>query len=643
VGDFVTPPEEIDTKLLERPETTGLGGVALDPAVSVSVNLSAGTVMQDRYVVLRVLALGGNSTVYVVQDQRFSASQRLCAMKEILDPSPDPAVRQRNLDNFEREANLLASLSHPAIPKIYDYFNSGDRVYMVMESIDGKDLETILEQTGGPLPERDVIDWAIQLCEVLSYLHSRRPPVIFRDLKPANVMLTPAGRIVLVDFGIAKIFQGERKGTMVGTEGYSPPEQYKGMAEPRSDIYALGATMHHLLTASDPRHEVPFSFHERPLRKLNPTISPSLETVVQKALAYTPEERYSSAAEMRQALIQAGGGGTGLIGAAPTGTLLGSDARQLWNFTCEDEIRGSAVIADSLVLFGCYDHNLYALDIKSGSFVWKFAGEAGICATPALYKDSVIVGCEDNSVYSINIKTGKQNWVFRATGAMRSSPRIQGDTIYIGSDDRTLYALDARFGRRNWRYNAWKAIRSTPAVAAGMVYVGSDDGHLHCVDAQTGMNRWRISLNGPIISSPFVAEDLIIVGSTDNGIYALEALTGFQVWKLMTGGSVSSSPLVTGGRVYIGSADHYLYCVDIKTGKTSWRAKTGGPVTSSPRHFSGNIYVGSNDGHVYAFDARSGQERWKFRTGGPVTATPLIHEGIIYVGSTDNKFYALQG
>src|SRR6185436_20382882 len=159
-------------------------------------------------------------------------------------------------------------------------------------------------ETGGTLNEDLVAEWAIQLCDVLSYLHNHQPePIVFRDMKPSNVMLDNHSHIRLIDFGIARGFTAGQKGTMIGTEGYSPPEQYRGEAGPPGDIYALGATLHHLLTKQDPRLEPPFSFSERPIRKTNPGVSVELEAIISTALNYNPSERFPSAQAMKEALV----------------------------------------------------------------------------------------------------------------------------------------------------------------------------------------------------------------------------------------------------------------------------------------------------------------------------------------------------
>src|SRR6185503_12649572 len=159
-----------------------------------------------------------------------------------------------------------------------------------------------LNDTPGMLTEEQVIEWALQLCDVLAYLHDHKPePIIFRDMKPSNVMLDQHNRIRLIDFGIARPFQSGQKGTMIGTEGYSPPEQYRGEASPAGDIYALGATLHHILTRRDPRLEPPFSFAERQVRQINPKVTTDLEAIVMRALSYEPTDRYPSAGTMKEA------------------------------------------------------------------------------------------------------------------------------------------------------------------------------------------------------------------------------------------------------------------------------------------------------------------------------------------------------
>ncbi|MDY7042302.1 MAG: serine/threonine-protein kinase, partial [Chloroflexota bacterium] len=321
-----------------KPRTRPLGKQQKDD----DITLSKGTLLQGRYEIVRVLAVGGMSIVYQARDLRFSNVTKLCAIKEMVNSAPDPHLRDLAVQNFEREANILATLSHPSVPKIFDYFSEGTRSYLVMELVEGDDLETMLNQDPDFLTDQQVIEWAIQICDVLDYLHSYTPPIIYRDIKPPNLMLDKHGRVMLVDFGIAKVFQTGQKGTMIGTEGYSPPEQYRGAAEPRGDLYALGATMHHLLTKRDPRLEPPFSFHERPIRSCNPGVSAGLEAIVMRALEYDVERRFESADAMKQALLLLSSPAQGAGEMQPTVALATDNQaggiQPLWTFKCEDEV-----------------------------------------------------------------------------------------------------------------------------------------------------------------------------------------------------------------------------------------------------------------------------------------------------------------
>src|ERR1017187_7885841 len=266
--------------------------------------LEPGTVLQGRYAIERLLGGGGMGMVYLARDQRLA--NRPCAIKEMVDHFIDQAQRIEANEYFAREADTLAQLKHQAIAAITDRFELANRHYLVMEYVQGRNLEEELAARGEPLPEGLVIDIARQLCDVLAYLHGLEPPMIYRDMKPSNVMLTPKGRVVLVDFGIARLFKAARKGTMIGTLGFAPPEQYKGEIDPRSDIYSLAATMHYMLTARDPEKFPPFSFPK--LKELRPEVSNNLAAAIDSALSYGVEGRPQTVEAFRDMMLY----GTGI-------------------------------------------------------------------------------------------------------------------------------------------------------------------------------------------------------------------------------------------------------------------------------------------------------------------------------------------
>ncbi len=612
--------------------------------------LPIGAVLQKRYKVLNVLGIGGQSVVYQARDMKFPNVTKLCAVKEMVNAAPDKRLRDLAIRNFEREADVMAGLNHPTVTKIFDKFSEGNRSYLVMDFVDGKDLEAVLEETPGFLPEERVIRWAIDMCDVLAYLHGLEPdPIVFRDVKPSNIMLGSQDRIVLVDFGIARVFQPDQKGTMIGTEGYSPPEQYRGVAEPRGDIYALGATMHHLLTKRDPRLEPPFSFEERPVRSINPDVSEGLETIVMKALQYDMDKRFSSALEMKLVLMTLLEAQQTDISGIDLGTIALSRSSDrvlaVWYFTCEDEIRSSPIISNGVLYVGAYDHNLWALDAKSGKLIWKYATEGGIVATPCVHNNKVIIGSEDRVLYAVSTDMGRIVWSCPTNGRIRSSARVEFNIVFFGSDDGHLYAVRAQSGREVWKFQAMKEVRSSPAIDNEVVFIGSDDGHLYALNIQDGKRRWQFRIARGVMSSPLVFEGLIYVGGMDNSLYAIDVRYGSAAWRYRTGGRIISSPAVSPelGIVYIGSVDGSVYAVDADSGRLVWKFATEDQVISSPVVFAGVIYIGSRDGRLYALDAKSGDLRWKFETEGRIlsSSSPAVYEGMVYIGSTDRRIYAL--
>ncbi|HEU5369065.1 MAG TPA: protein kinase [Ktedonobacterales bacterium] len=266
--------------------------------------LTAGTELQHkRYRVEKAVAKGGMGAVYKAFDQHF---KRACAVKEMLDNFSNEEERDQSLQWFEREAHMLLDLHHAAIPKVFDFFAENGHNYLVMEFVDGKTLAEVLEQEGQPrgLPEARVRSWAAQMCSVLAYLHSQNPPVIFRDLKPSNIMVTSDDKVKLIDFGIARSFQGGRQATVIMTLGYAPPEQLEGKPVPKSDIYALGATLHRLLTRHEATNNKPSIFDFPTIRSLRPEISPAFDQIIGRALQKEPNARWTSAGEMEQAILR---------------------------------------------------------------------------------------------------------------------------------------------------------------------------------------------------------------------------------------------------------------------------------------------------------------------------------------------------
>jgi serine/threonine protein kinase len=320
--------------------------------------LLANTVLNGRYEIVRRIGGGGMGAVYLAKDRNLGDAPR--AVKEMVESHLDPAQHEKAIGDFKRESLLLTSLEHPSIPTIYDYFydETLGRFYLVMKYISGGDLASRTRAAiGGRLDEKTVTDWGMQVADVLDYLHSRPKPIIYRDLKPANLMIDGnTGRVMLIDFGIARWVSQQEKGvTAVGTMGYAPPELFSGRVQPASDVYSLGATMFHLLTGADPQDNplLIFDFAKNPRpRQIAPSISTEMEQILMKAVEYRPEDRYRTAGELRNELaIHLEKLMSGRVSYGMPAPVLGSETVQVQTVYCG--FCGGRIAADDVFCAHC--------------------------------------------------------------------------------------------------------------------------------------------------------------------------------------------------------------------------------------------------------------------------------------------------
>jgi serine/threonine protein kinase len=265
---------------------------------SLEKNNKKEKILGNRYKIEKLIKSGGMGSIYrgkhIKLDETF-------AIKEMIFTSTDEKENQYAMKRFYEEAKILSRLRHANLPVVTDYFDEDNKYYIVMDFVEGQDLGEILKKYGSPgLPEKHVAFWTEEVLKVLDYLHSQTIPIIYRDIKPSNIMIrTSDKKVMLIDFGIARTVQGNIYSgqTAVGTFGYAPLEQYRGSVEPRSDIYALGVTMHCLLTGIEP-----ISCDFRPVREIVPSLSEEIEKIIVKAVQEKPKDRYSSAKDMLHAL-----------------------------------------------------------------------------------------------------------------------------------------------------------------------------------------------------------------------------------------------------------------------------------------------------------------------------------------------------
>lgn len=653
--------------------------------------LRPGTKLNKRYQIEGVIGTGGMSVVYSALDLSFRFTERRYAVKEMFDSLTDPLVRLRARESFEREANLLVGLNKlnsQYIPQVYDFFEEDNRHYLVYELIPGKDLARYLHQRARPVSPKKVVDWAIQLTDVLAKLHESNPPVIFRDLKPSNVMLKPDGQIVLIDFGIAKNFEIE-KGTIIGTEGYAPPEQYEGMADPLVDIYALGATMHHLLTNTDPQNFRPFSSHKRPIQEYNSAVPDELTAIVMRTLSYNAEDRWQSMVELRQALkrvqqrfrsseesVVTGGEskplrrGTGLLkrlrkrGDVNTETVNNGTRPQKneastpssgWQPTDRSpaaQVRlddGTQPVAASS---RATNDNTKAVGLKStlqerqaskapfpsGTIglddepstelqitpLWSFTAEDEIRSTPCLTEDSVYIGCYDTNLYCLDRATGHLRWKFATQGGIASTPAIAGEFVIFGSDDGQIYAVNRLRGELEWVKQTQAPVRSSPHIIEGRLFIGSDDSHLYALNIATGHQRWKAHLFAPIRSTAVSYNDLLVIGTEEGIITGINIQTGETTWRVYTEAAVISSPVLAGLNVIAGSLDRQICSINVNSGWADWRRRLAEKIYSSLAVANEKLYVCTVDGTIYCLELDEGKDIWKSTLNTLVTSSPFI-------------------
>lgn len=436
--------------------------------------LQSGVPLVNRYHIQDVIGVGGMGSVYCARNLHFQNYVKLVAVKEKINQTPDPAVRKTVVQDFEREEILLAPLNYPSTPRSYDYFTRNDHSSLVLEFIHEKDPEAFMADSILFLPEDQVIDWAIQLCAVLVYLHGHKPaPVTIRDMKPSRIMINNNRDVILVDFGFARTFQAGKNGTMIGTEGCFPPEQYLGEATQIEEMYSPGAAVHHVMTRRGPLLETPCSFMERPIRLIKSNVSPEFEAVINTTLQYNPCDRLEGAEMMKDALltvIQKTGIPTNMTSSIASST---GGIKPLWSYKWEDEVRGTPLKKQGMQHIGSYDNTLYTLTVADG----------GMVSLPMAYDDNLFFCSEDHLLHCISLQIGKLNGTyFFIEGRTYSSPRRSDGYLFFGLEDQSLHAVNATSGRSIWKFLTVGPIYSSPLLENEMIYFGTETDLFYALD-----------------------------------------------------------------------------------------------------------------------------------------------------------------
>ncbi|HUO06530.1 MAG TPA: protein kinase [Candidatus Binataceae bacterium] len=605
------------------------------------------TILSKRYRVVRPLGGGGMKQVYLAEDTRLA--NRQCALAEMIEAFADPAEAQAAATAFEREADLLAQLSHDRIVRVYDKFSEANRHYLVMEHVQGETLdERLAAAANGRLDEKFVIDVARQILTALEYLHGCNPPIVYRDLKPANVMVTGGGDVKLIDFGVARLFMPKKTATMVGTMGYAPPEQYEGRAEPRSDVYALGATMFHLLTGWDPGQHAPFMIP--PIGTIRKDLNPSLAAILTESLILDPNQRISSAAAFRRSLESI----SQPSGASARTTILKPSIPAAANHTADKAAAASAptvISAHRLQCPRCGRAVTLAVryctyckaDLKAFSegkaktiqpaVQWTYSTSGRVSAISPesggiIYAAIADARGSESHLHALDAASGQSKWSFSAHAAISSVVVAPNGTPYAavageGLEGGALYSLTPAHGSPR---RAYAAAYVSSALAIGRdetiyVAIGPPDAaksasgsHVQAIKAGSRTRKWSFSIPYAITAIAVAPDGRSVYAAAENLIYSLDSADGNCKWKFVTGRHLRWSVELNG------EADR------------EWTFVSGSHLLAMTVGRDGAIYAGSDDGNLYVVGPY-GDWRWSYAAGAQVNSIVAPGGGIIYLAA----------
>jgi tRNA A-37 threonylcarbamoyl transferase component Bud32 len=558
------------------------------------------TLQGDRYTIIRELGSGGMGRVYLSHDEKMESE---VVIKEMLPFLATPKERDYIRKHFKEEAKMLYRLKHPGLPRVTDYFFEGDSIYIIMEYIKGKDLESIIKgRSDGKISLDEFFQWIIRVLDVLKYLHSQDPPIIHRDIKPGNIMLTDDGDVFLVDFGVAKAIAGKTvTQTRVGTPGFASPEHFFGKFILSSDIYSLGATFHYLLTGDDPRSRNPFDYP--PLNLYRDDIPQDLQKLLDKMLETERENRYALVEDVRRDLValskrlaakgiltssvdtgdlsmaapQAAGVPEGLESATAAPTVAGE-----WQ-SSEDILFEGAVCSvafspnNEFIACGTGSNDLSIISVETHEILKTLSGHTDWVRTVTFSPDGryVASGSDDNNIKIWDHAAGKETKTLAGHEDWVRSIAYSPDGSYLvsGSYDKRV---------KIWSTRSWSAIvtidqfdDSVNCVAFSpngrTVASGCDDSRIYLWNARTGELLNQLEGHDSYVHSVAFSPDgrLLASGSGDTTIKIWDMSTGENVLNFVghEGSILSLSFSPDGSRLVSGSEDMKIRMWVLKTGE----------------------------------------------------------------------------
>lgn len=615
--------------------------------------LPSGTVLRaGRYTIQRHLAQGGMGSIYLAHD---AATAQSCVIKEML-PKTDPAERAEAEQAFAQEAATLAELNHAHIVTVWDYFSEHGNHYLTEEFIGGGDLAAVIRRPEA-LGEARLLDIAIQIADAFHYIHtyhhvapagsSCTGPIIYRDMKPANVMVRGDGRIVVADFGIVRLFKpGKKRDTInLGTQGYAAPEMISNVqSDERSDIYTLGATLHELLTKRDPANNVN---HFLPLRQFRPDISPELERIVMRMLDDVPAQRYQTAAELLNDLrtlyerwraakcSQPNCGHHNPVSAArcercglPLKAVTGQEAlphggearlgqypssgsspwNVAWQMGLRSKTRGLPGLHRAQVAVATEDGHLAVLDVRSGRGLHRLSLPSPSRSTPVTTSWGVVVGHRQGAVLCEPV-SGQVEPLPLPPAEVFATPVSDREDLFIGNYDGQVFGVDLKTRQVRWSTQVGDCILGALALDSRDLAVTTKSGQVSVIDRRTGAIRWTHRTGKSLYGHALLADDAVIGLDTSGRLTLLDRLRGSVMLQFSVGGDCYNSPAFAHNRLYTCDVRGTVRCHGTSTdGQPEWQRPLGEDALASPV-VSGQLLIQvTRQGRIYVLDVHTGQD-----------------------------------
>jgi WD40 repeat protein/tRNA A-37 threonylcarbamoyl transferase component Bud32 len=620
---------------------------------------------------------GGMGVVYKAEDRLFK--NRLVAVKEMSQSGLSPQELREAIEAFEREAYLLVDLRHPSLPKIYDHFDEAGRWYLVMDFIEGENLEKYLEKApGGRFPVNVTLKIGIKLCNALDYLHSHQPPIIFRDLKPANIICTPSGELFLIDFGIARLFKpGQARDTVsYGSVGYSAPEQFGKLTTPQSDIYSLGALLHHMLSGRDPATSTPNPFIFPPLSRVPAKLDRLVGQMVQMNAANRPASMAAVKQELQQIAAQLAGKRP--PPPTPSASKAAAVSKQSMLSPSQTPVRSTKKVSRRVVIIGLATLGLAVAG--GGLELWIFAphplytynGHSDRVNTVAWSPDGTYIasGSTDETVQVWDADTGNCVLIYRGHWNSVNVVAWSPNSIRIASGDGTgtVQVWDADSGSSVYIYRghsdrvnalAWspdgKRLASASNDTTVQVWDATNGSHIYTYRGHSnspyGVNALAWSPDGTRIVSGSNDGTAQVWNAADGGYvfsyqgharYAVHALAwspdGTRIASGGGDGTVQVWDADSGSHVYI-YRGHTQY-VGVNT--VAW-SPDGTRIVSGSNDGTAQVWDAADGGHAYIYQGHSAYYLGHFMTHAAVNGVTWSPNGTrIASGSSDKTVQVWQ-